>query len=66
MESVLVWKKLQDEERNNPPRNQEETNSDEEEELHFHNYGFKSPRTPPGNKHLRAFEDDMFQLIVKV
>ena len=39
-----------------------ETSSSDEEELH-RNFGFKSPRTPPWNRLLKPFEDDLYTLI---
>ena len=63
----VFWyeKKLQENQGNNPAHISEEsdTENDEEEELRFNNFGFKSPRTPPQNIHLRAFEADLFQMI---
>ena len=41
-----------------PNENQDEEQND--------NFGFKSPRTPPQNRYLKAFEKDMYQLTNKV
>ena len=53
-------KKLEAQARNQNPENNE--NNEEEEEI-FSNYGFKSPRTPPQNEHLKEFENDLFRMI---
>ena len=43
----------------------EETGSSEDEEPNT-NYGFKSPRTPPGNHLLKPFEDDLYSMIHRI
>ena len=57
----VFWyeRKLQASENDNqPPRNP----APEEEQI-FNNYGFKSPKTPPANQHLREFKADLFKII---
>ena len=57
---MVFWyeRKLQANENDNQPRNPVP-----EEEQVFNNYGFKSPKTPPANQHLREFEADLFKII---
>ena len=51
-------------ERNNEEE-EKESDGDAEEKPNI-NYGFKSPRTPPQNNLLKAFEDDLYDIIQKV
>ena len=40
-----------------------ESYNDENSQVTTSNFGFKSQATPPQNKHLNAFEDDMYEMI---
>ena len=56
---AAFWYERKQNNRNpDPNENQDEEQND--------NFGFKSPRTPPQNRYLKAFEKDMYQLINKV
>ena len=56
---TAFWYERKQNNRNpDPNENQDEEQND--------NFGFKSPRTPPQNRYLKAFEKDMYQLINKV
>ena len=56
---AAFWYERKQNNRNaDPNENQDEEQND--------NFGFKSPRTPPQNRFLKAFEKDMYQLINKV
>ena len=40
-----------------------ESNNDENSQTTTSSFGFKSQATPPQNKHLNAFEDDMYEMV---
>ena len=40
--------------------------NDTEDKEPVHNYGFKTPRTPPKKFHLNAFEEDLYKLIQNI
>ena len=50
--------------RHSANKNIDENAAENEEEEVFENYGFKTPRTPPQNQYLKAF--DVYNLIQKV
>ena len=43
-----------------------DSSDDKDEETEKCTYAFKSPRTPPQNIHMNAFESDMYEMIHKV
>ena len=56
--AAFWYERKQNNRNTDPNENQDEEQND--------NFGFKSPRTPPQNRFLKAFEKDMYQLINKV
>ena len=41
-------------------------NKNETSAEHTNNFGFKSMKTPPVNEHLRAFENDLYDMIKNI